>query len=473
MEWIVLLPPVIAISLALWSRRVYLSLLAGLWVGAIVLAGGNPVRGLGELVEQLVAVFEDPGNTRIIFFCLLVGGLIALMQASGGVHGFVEWAQRRGWGTSRKGAEFLAWSVGMVVFVESNITSLTVGAISRPLFDKLKLPREKLAYYCDATSAPVCMSIPLNGWGAYLLGLLAAQGMSSGAVSLLAQSLLFNFYSIGAIVFALVLALTGWGFGSMKRAEMRAAQTGALTRPGSKPLIADELAGIEPVPHAPRHVRDLMIPLGVMVGMIFIGLYVTGSGNIMEGSGSTAVLWAVGSAVAVAMILYALPRRGRRVLTIGDSMDQVLKGSSGLVGVSFLVVLAFALGRVAREMEMGAYVVGLLDAGGPVWWMPAAVFLIGGFVSFALGSSWTGFALLLPIALPLAEGAGVPAPLMLGAVLSGGVFGDHASPLSDTSIISSMSAACDHVDHVNSQMPYVLTVAGGALLAYAVAGLSM
>ena len=161
------------------------------------------MQGLGELVEQLVAVFEDPGNTRIIFFCLLVGGLVALVQVSGGVHGFVEWAQRRGWGTSRKGAEFLAWAVGMVVFVESNITSLTVGAVSRPLFDTLRLPREKLAYYCDATSAPVCMSIPLNGWGAYLLGLLAAQGISDGAASLLAQSLLFNFFGIGAILLPL------------------------------------------------------------------------------------------------------------------------------------------------------------------------------------------------------------------------------------------------------------------------------
>ncbi len=473
MDWIVLLPPVIAIFLALWTRRVYLSLLAGLWVGTIILAGGNPIRGLGELAAQLVAVFEDAGNTRIIFFCLLVGGLIALMQASGGVRGFVAWAQRRGWGTSRRGAELLAWAVGMVVFVESNITSLTVGAVSRPLFDKLKLPREKLAFYCDATSAPVCMSLPLNGWGAYLLGLLAAQGIADGAaVSLLAQSLLFNFFSIGAIVFALVLAWTGWGFGSMKRAEARAAQTGALTRPGSKPLIADELAGIEPLPNAPRLARDLMIPLFVMVGMIFVGLYVTGAGNIMQGSGSTAVLWAVGAAVIVAMALYALPRGGRSAMPIGDAMDQVLKGSSGMVGVTFLVVLAFALGRVAREMEMGAYVAGLLDAGGPAWWMPAAVFLIGGFVSFALGSSWTGFALLLPIALPLAEGGGISAPLMVGAVLSGGVFGDYASPLSDTSIISSMSAACDHIDHVRSQMPYALVVAGATLLAYVAAGLA-
>ena len=473
MEWIVLLPPFIAISLALWTRRVYLSLLAGLWVGTIILAGGNPVRGLAELAAQMVAVFEDAGNTRIIFFCLLVGGLIALMQTSGGVHGFVAWAQRRGWGASRKGAELLAWAVGMVVFVESNITSLTVGAVSRPLFDKLKLPREKLAYYCDATSAPVCMAIPLNGWGAYVLGLLAVQGVSEGeAASLLAQSLLFNFFSMGAIAFALALAWTGWSFGPMKRAEARAAQTGALSRPGSKPLVADELAGIEPGPNAPRRARDLIIPLCVMVGMIFAGLYATGEGNIMEGSGSTAVLWAVGAAVLVAMALYALPRGGRPGMPVGDAMDQVMKGSSGMIGVTFLVVLAFALGRVAREMEMGPYVAGLLDAVGPLWWMPAAVFLIGAFVSFALGSSWTAFALLIPIALPLTEGGDLSAPLMLGAVLSGGVFGDYASPLSDTSIISSMSSACDHIDHVRSQMPYALVVAGVALLAYVAAGLA-
>ena len=474
MDWIVLLPPIVAIGLALWTRQVYLSLLAGLLIGTIILVGGNPILGFRELLDQLVGVFLEAGNTRVVFFCLLVGGLIALVQVSGGVRGFIGWAQRRGWGTTRRGAELLAWGVGMAIFVESSITSLTVGAVSRPFFDTLRLPREKLAYYCDATSAPVCMSIPLNGWGAYVLGLLAAQGMTAGAVALLAESLLFNFFSIGAIVLSLALALSGWGFGPMRRAELRAAERGELTREGSRPMISEEVADIEPVPHSPHHVVDLLLPIALMVAMIFIGLLITGNGNLMEGSGSTSVLWAVCTAVVGAMILYAVPRKGtggRSLLTPAESVDWVLKGSSGLVGVTFLIVLAFALGQVSRELEMGPYVVGLIGTSWPTWWIPAVVFLIGCFVSFTLGSSWTTFAILIPIALPLADGLGISQPLMLGAVLSGGVFGDHASPLSDTSIISSMSAACDHIDHVNTQMPYALLLVVVSFVCYLVAGL--
>lgn len=455
----------------MWTRQVYLSLLLGILMGTILLADGHLLLGLQGLFEQLVAVFAEPGNTRVVIFCLLVGGLIALVQVSGGVRGFIRWAQAKGWGTSRRGAEVLAWCVGVVIFVESSITSLTVGAVSRPLFDELKLPREKLAFYCDATSAPVCMMLPLNAWGAYVLGLLAAQGIAEGAVSLLASSLLYNFFALGSIVFALVLALTGWSYGPMRRAERRAREMGELTRPGSHPLIAEEIADVTPVKHAPDRVRDLAIPIAAMVAMIFVGLFVTGDGNLMQGSGSTAVLWAVSAAVVTAAVQYAIPVAGRPILSIGQSVDWILKGSAGLVNVTVLVVLAFALGQVARALEVGPYVVSMLGEGGPTWWLPAAVFLIGSFVSFTLGSSWTSFAILLPVAIPLSEGLDLSAPLMLGAVLSGGIFGDHASPLSDTSIISSMSAACDHVDHVNSQMPYALTVAGASVIAFVFAGL--
>ena len=488
MDWIVLLPPLLAIGLALWTRQVYLSLIAGLLLGTTILEGGHPVAGLRALADEIVAVFADAGNTRVVLFCILVGGLIALVQASGGVRGFVGWAQARGWGASRRGAEVLAFVVGLVVFVESSITCLTVGAVSRPFFDALKLPREKLAWYCDATSAPVCMMIPLNGWGAYVLGLLLAQGVTTGAVALFAGALAFNFYAYLTIAFALVLAVTGWGFGPMRRAERRAAETGEVTRPGSHPMIAEEVADIEPVPRAPMHVRDLLLPLGVMVAMIFVGLYATGRAALladapgavpaigeamMRGSGSTAVLWAVGSAILAAMVLYALPRPlfgGRAVMGFPEAIDWVLRGSAGLVGVTVLIVLAFALGQVSRALEMGPYLVGLIDPDLPTWWLPALVFVVGGAVSFTLGSSWTAFAILVPIALPLAEGLGVAPALMLGALLSGGIFGDHASPLSDTTIISSMSAACDHVDHTNTQLPYALLVAGVSLVGFLIAG---
>ncbi len=476
MDWIVLLPPILAIGLALWTKEVYLSLLAGLWLGTTILAGGNPILGLRELIDQLVAVFEDPSNTRILLFSLLVGGLIALVQASGGVLGFIHWASNKGWGQTRRGAELLAWSVGMIIFVESSITCLIVGAINRPLFDRLKIPREKLAFYCDTTSAPVCMSIPLNGWGAMVLGLLAAQGITDGAVSLLATSLALNFYALFAILFSLVLAITGWRYGSMKTAEIRAETTGELIRPGGVPLVAEEIVELEPVATSDHKARHLLIPIAVMVLTIFFGLYVTGDGVIMQGSGSTSVLWAVIAAVGIAMIMYALPgsgKDGKALMNPRDSMALVLKGSGGLVGMVVLVAFAFALGQVSRALEMGPYIIGVVGTGWPTWWLPAIIFLVGSFVSFTLGSSWTGFAILIPIALPLAEGLGLSMPLMLGAVLSGGVFGDHASPLSDTSLIASMSAASDHVDHINTQLPYALTLAGATTVAFLIAGLVM
>ena len=472
MDWIVLLPPVVAIGLALWTREVYLSLFIGLWLGTTILVGGNPVQGIRELGDQLVLVFDDAGNTRIVFFCLLVGSLIALVQASGGVMGFVNWAQRRGLGTTRRGAELLAWIVGMVIFVESSITSLTVGAVSRSFFDRLKLPREKLAYYCDATSAPVCMMIPLNGWGAYILGLLAVQGVAdTEAVGLLASALVFNFFCIFAIIFAFVLAYTGWSFGPMARAEKRAAELGELIREGSTPMISEDVSEIQPVANSSHQTLDLLIPLATMVGMIFVGLYITGEGDMMQGSGSTSVLWAVATSIAVAMGLYAIPRNGKMLISPVQSTGLILRGASGLLPVTILIVFAFALGQVSRALEMGPYLVQLIGDGGPAWWIPSLVFLIGCLVSFTLGSSWTTFAVLIPIALPLAEGLGLNPALLLGALLSGGVFGDHASPLSDTSIISSMSSACDHVDHVNTQLPYTLALAGLSVVAFAIAGL--
>ncbi len=475
MDAIVLLPPLLAIGLALWTREVYLSLFAGLWVGTIILVGGNPLLGLRELGDQLVAVFQDAGNTRVVFFCVLVGSLIALVQAAGGVEGFIRWAQARGWGTTRRGAEVLAWVIGLLIFVESSITSLTVGAVSRSFFEKLKIPREKLAYYCDATSAPVCMMIPLNGWGAYLLGLLAAQGIAdASAVGLLASALVFNFFSWFAILFALVLAITGWGFGPMRRAEERALSTGQTIREGSRPMISEEVAGLKPVAGAAYQMRDLMVPILVMVTMIFVGLWITGEGNIMAGSGSTSVLWAVTLGIGAAVALYSIPRPlrgGRRVMSPTEATGLILKGASGLLPVTILIVFAFALGQVSRALEMGPYLVSVIGGGGPAWWLPSVIFIVGCVVSFTLGSSWSTFAIMIPIALPIADGLGISPALMLGAVLSGGVYGDHASPLSDTSIISSMSAACDHVDHVNTQLPYTLTLAVAALLAFVVAGL--
>ena len=466
MGWWSLLPPLVAIGLALLTREVFLSLLLGILIGAIVLHRGDVLSGLRELFDQLVAVFADAGNTRILIFCLLVGGLMSLLQASGGVDGFIARASRWRWARSRIGAQWLVYVLGLVIFVESSITCLVTGAVGRPLFDRLRLSREKLAYFCDATSAPVCMQIPLNGWGAYVLGLLMAQGLSEAlAVRTLLESLLYNFYSL-IVIASLPAVIYGLDFGPMRRAEERARNTGKVLRDGAKPLVAEEVVFHAPPPDRPHRARNMLIPLGVMIAMIPFGLWVTGNGNPMQGSGSTAVLWAVSAATAVALMLGV----AQRLFSLSEGVQLVLKGSSGLLPVTILLVFAFALGHLCRELGLGPYVASLLSPDWPLFWIPALVFVTGCVISFTLGSSWGAFAILMPVAVPLAQATGLPLPLVVAALLSGGVFGDHTSPLSDTTIISSMAAVCDHMDHVRTQLPYGLGAAALASGAFVVAG---
>lgn len=457
-------PPVVAIVLALWTRQVHLSLLAGVFVGAWVWTGWNPVLGLRETGSLLVEVFQSRGNTQVLLFCLLVGGLIALIQRSGGVEGFISWVERRRLAYTRTGAQMLAWLIGLVVFVESSITCLVVGAVSRPLFDRLKISREKLAYICDSTSAPVCMLLPFNGWGALIVGLLTVQQVAD-PVRVLASALPLTFYGLAAVLMVPAVVYLG-DFGSMARAERRARVEGKVLADGATPMVSEEIANLNAKAELVHRARYLFFPVLVMVGFIPLGLYVTGQGNLLAGSGSTAVFWAVSAAI----LLFSLLLLAERALRLGEIVEVVLKGSSGLLPVTALLLFAFALGMVSDRLMTGHYVAGLMGSGLSPELMPLVVFLVTSAIAFATGSSWGAFAILVPIAVPAAAALNVPLPLALGAVLSGGIFGDHASPLSDTSIISSLAAASDHADHINSQLPYALSGLALAAGAYLLAG---
>ena len=451
-----LLPPLIAILLALVTRQVHLSLLAGLYVGACVWVNWNPLRALEETGNLLLDVFESRSNTMVVFFCLLVGGLLALGQRSGGVEGFVKWMQKWKFAQTRGGAQMMAWVVGLMIFVESSISCLVVGAISRPLFDGLKLSREKLAYICDTTSAPVCMLIPLNGWGALVVGLLEAQQVLH-PVLLLVRALPLTFYAIAAVLAVPILVFLG-DFGPMARAERRAREKGKVLRDGAVPMVSEELVGLAAKPGLPARALYLVFPILVMVALIPLGLYVTGGGDLLKGSGSTSVFWAVSLAVLLTSIVLLLGR----VFRLAELVELILKGSAGLLPVTILVVLAFAIGILCDRLQTGEYAAGLLSRNLSPALLPGLTFLVSAFISFSTGTSWVTFSILIPVAIPAASSLGVALPLTLGAVLSGGVFGDHASPLSDTTIISSLGAASDHVDHTNTQLPYALL---GALLA--------
>jgi Na+/H+ antiporter NhaC len=482
-----LVPPLLAITLAIATRQVFLSLFAGIWIGYVVIAfgpdgGASVIGGLFDgtiaAIDACVDVFRDPGNTRVVIFSALVGSLIALIQRSGGVEGFVRRASSSGLVRGPRSAGLFTMAVGAVVFVESSISCLVTGTVSRPIFDRLRLSREKLAYICDSTSAPVCILIPLNGWGAFILAQLTLLGVSQ-PVSVLLKATMLNFYAIVSLALMIFLLVTNRDFGPMAAAQRRARDEGKLHRDGAQPLVSDEVTSLLAVAGVPLRAVNMLLPVAVMVLMMPIGIAYTGLTSLAPGqertiwtvldacSGTKSVLWAVLTAVVVAGVLY----RCQGIMRLREIIDVSFKGAGGLLPLAVLMVLAFAIGTLCKSgLQTGPYVAGLVpQTMSPVLVAPL-VFAIACGIAFSTGTSWGTFAIMLPIALPIAEKVGVPPHLAVAAVLAGGVFGDHCSPISDTTIVSSMASACDHIDHVRTQLPYALAAGAAAIVLFAVAG---
>lgn len=486
-----LLPPVIAIVLAIKTRQVFVSLLFGIWLGWIILSDWNLLSGTTSTIQALVDVFKDPGNTRTIMFSCLVGALIAFIQRSGGVNGFITYINRllsylekKNIGNSRTIVQLLAWLTGTMIFVESSINVLTVGSIFRPIFDKMNIPREKLAYIADSISAPTCILIPLNAWGAYIMGLIAAQGFDS-PFTVLIGAFPFNFYPMIAMLTVLFIIISQKDFGPMKKAEIRARTEGKVIRDGAQPLISSDVIALEKKKGVVPRALNMIIPIGVMVLMMPLMLIYTGWGNVSdiesysfgkqiflaigEGSGSTSVLYSVLSAIIVGSFLYT----GQKIFDFKEIIDLIFKGISGLIPLALLMMLAFAIGAVCRELGTGVYAAEISREWLAPDYVPVIIFLVACFIAFSTGTSWGTFAIMIAIGVPMAQTLGANLSLTIAAALGGGVFGDHCSPISDTTIISSMASASDHIDHVKTQLPYALT--GGAITAflYLVLGLIM
>ena len=459
--WISVLPPVLAIALAIKTKQVYPSLFLGIWLGWTALNKWNPLIGLRDTLEATIDIFKDSSNTKVIIFSMMVGALIIMMQHSGGVSGFIRWVSQKGLVKNRRSAGLLLWMIGVMIFIESNMINLVIGSIGRPIFDKFKVPREKLAYLAHSTSCPVCVMIPFNGWGAVLTGLLLAQQVENPFFMVL-KAVTTNFYAMFTILLVLFIIITQKDFGPMAKAEKRAKETGKLVRDGAQLLVSEETIAM-PVKEGvqPRPV-NMIVPLVAMVAMVPIGLLITGNGRIEQGSGSTAVFWAVLMGIFTAAIIYKI----QKIFSLKEILDLVMKGMGGLIPMGLLMVFAFTMGATCKTMGTGPYVAELATATIHPAMITPLVFLVACFISFATGTSWGTFAIMMPIAVPLAQNLGLSLPLMVSAVMGGGVFGDHCSPVSDTTIISSMATACDPIDHVNTQLPYALTAASGALVFY-------
>jgi len=460
-SWVSILPPLLAIVLAIVTREVFVSLFAGIFLGWTILSGWNPLLGLTRSLDGCVGVFRDGGNTKVILFSALVGALLALTQRSGGVKGFVDLVTNRGWIKGRKSAQLMAAGMGCLIFIESSITSLITGSVSRPIFDRLKISREKLAYICDSTSAPICILIPLNAWGAYTLQLLSKEKVQD-PFSVFLYGIPFNFYAISAVLLVFALILTSKDFGPMKEAERRALEEGKPHADDAQPMVSDEILQMEAVSTDKAKAINLILPVLTMIIMMPLGLFITGKGSMTAGSGSTSVFWAILAAIAVAMVMYL----AQGLFSFREMTDLALKGIGGLMPLAILMVLAFAIGDVARQLKTGLYVASVAKTFLSPAFVPFVLFVVSCFIAFSTGTSWGTFAIMIPIAIPVATSADINLSLVLSAVLGGGVFGDHCSPISDTTMVASMAAASDHVDHIRTQLPYALSAASIASLLY-------
>jgi len=484
-----ILPPLVAIILAIKTRQVFISLLLGIWMGWVILSNFNFLQGTINTIEALVNVFKDPGNTRTIIFSSLVGALIAFIQRSGGVEGFIQYinkflnkVEQKRKTSPRKTVQIMAWLTGVAIFVESSINVLTVGSIYRPIFDRLKIPREKLAYIADSISAPTCILIPLNAWGAYIMGLLLAQGISNPLGTMI-KAYPLNFYPIFAMIIVLVVILTQKDIGPMKKAEKRAVEEGKVIRDGATPMISTDVISMEKEEGTMARARNMIIPIATMVGMMPVGLIYSGWSQVEnidsyplwqqiflaigKGSGSTAVLWAVLMSLFVGAILY----RSQKIFKLPEIINLTFKGVGGLIPLALLMMLAFAIGKVCRDLGTGIYVAEVTKAWLSPKLVPVIVFLVAGFIAFSTGTSWGTFAIMIPIGLQMAQIMYANIYLTFASALGGGVFGDHSSPISDTTIISSMASASDHIDHVKTQLPYALIAGTAAALVYLIIGL--
>jgi tetracycline resistance efflux pump len=447
MSWLTLLPPILAIIIAIWRQEVIIALVSAIWLSETFLHGFNPAIGFLEVWARSISALSNPGNAAIITFSVLVGALLHLIRHSGGVAAFVNHVTRWGLARSKRHVGLLPTITGVVVFIETNLSVLTAGIVSQSLFDKFNMSRARLAFIIDSTCAPISVLILLNAWGAYILGLIGGYGLEN-PVDILISTIPYNFYAIIIIGLVFYTSLTDKVHGPMKHAESQT--TSVIEDSNIKATKA----------------RYMVLPILSMIIGIIAYMFYSGEGDLFKGDGAMSVLWATATALLVSYILLI----SNKVYTHQEFINHSFKGMGELLPLVATVLLALSLGLSLRELGTGEFVAAVLDDKIAVWALAPIVFFVAGVVSFTTGTSWGTFALLIPIAIPLSMSMGVPPQLVLAAVMGGGVFGDHCSPISDTTIVSSLAAGCSHLEHVNTQLPYALFAGVSAIILYAAVG---
>ncbi|ESP93092.1 MULTISPECIES: Na+/H+ antiporter NhaC family protein [Pseudoalteromonas] len=445
MSWYSILPPLIAIAVVFWRKEVILALVLAIVSSELLLVisgeGQSIFLTFTNSIERIVGVATSPGNSRILIFSIVIGALLAFIRESGGVSATVQKLTQVGVARNKKQVGLLTMFTGTAVFIESNMSVLTSGIVSRGLFDKFKMSRARLAYIIDSTSAPVCILILLNGWGAYVLGLLSNYELAQSPVSILWGSVAFNFYAIITLLIVLYTIVFDKVHGPMKEAEEE---------------LKREEVELDAGPSATK-ARFMLVPLVTLIVSMIGFMYWTGSGVLASGSGSKSVLYATVLACSVAYVLMLKEKQ----FTHHQLVDIGFKGMGELLPLVSIVLLSLTLGASLKELGTGVFVAQIVGDYLPIYFIVPVLFLTGAVMSFTTGTSWGTFAILIPIGVPLIQTLGLPPSLVVGAILSGGIFGDHCSPISDTSAVSALASGCDLLTHVKTQLPYALV--GGAL----------
>ncbi len=453
-SWISIVPPLLAVVLAFVTREAATSLALACLAGVLLM--GQGLQGFPDLVTRAL------GNESFVWVCsieLCVGVLVAFFQRSGAVRMFT--AKAGTWATSRKQVSVLGWGMGLFIFFSDYFSPLFVGPVMRDLTDKYRISREKLAYIADSTSAPLVLLMPFSGWAAYLMGLTPEE---HEPLSLFLRAIPYNFYAYLAVLMVLLISLGVIPeFGPMKAAEQRAMSTGQVLRDGAVPMMGRELLDLKPTTTGKTSLFwNFVLPVAIIV--------VTNVGSFFI-RGGAAVLESFMLAVAVlALILWI-----QKVDDWSGIMSSVHTGMKGVMPAVVILALAYCINAISKDMGTAHYVISITEGFLAPALLPLLLFLVSGVISFATGTSWGTYAIMVPIALPLATqfGGGPTSTLVVAsfaAVAGGGVFGDHVSPLSDTTVLSSLGSASDHIDHVRTQLPYAASVAFVACLLYLFVG---
>ncbi len=464
-----LIPPVIAIVLALITKEVYSSLIIGIVAGGFIFAGGNFETAINHvLFDGFISSLSDSYNMGIIVFLVLLGALVAMMNKAGGSAAFGRWASKHI--KSRVGAQLATILLGCLIFIDDYFNCLTVGSVMRPVCDEKKISRAKLSYLIDATAAPVCIIAPISSWAAAVAGFARGAGAESG-ISLFVQAIPYNFYALFTILMMVIIAVAKFDYGPMKRHEFNAVENGDLFTEGDR-VSNDDVAA-----NPKGKVIDLVLPVVVLIiacvfGMIYSGGFFSGESFIDAFSNSDAsVGLVIGSAIAIVFtIVYLLCRR---VISFKDAMGSLPEGFKAMVPAILILTCAWTLKAMTDSLGAKIFISQLVEgsAGALQAFLPAIIFAIAVGLSFATGTSWGTFGILIPIVLSVFDASNPLMIVSISACMAGAVCGDHCSPISDTTIMASAGAQSNHINHVSTQLPYAFTVAGISFVTYIISGL--